>query len=607
MEKNTEVTIPSAFKKCEETGRIDNFRIAGKLEKGAFKSVFPFDDSDVYKIIEGASYSLLLSPDPALEAYLDTLISYIAAAQQSDGYLQTWRIIDPGKPPTEWSGNEERWSDIQSGHELYNMGHFYEAAVAFYHATGKRSMLDLAIRNADLIADTFGPGKIVAVPGHPEIEIGLVKLYRATGNVAYLDLARFFIDHRGVKEGRKALYGNYAQDDTPILSQSEAEGHAVRAAYLYSGMADVSAISGDTAYMNALQRIWNNVVTKKIYITGGIGARRDGERFGDNYELPNFTAYNETCAAIANIIWNYRMFLMSGDGKYMDVLERTLYNGMLAGVSFSGDSYFYPNPLASDGKETFNMGSCTRSAWFDCSCCPSNVSRFIPSIPGYVYASQKDRLFINLFIGNHATIDMQGNTVSVTQETGYPWKNTVRIEISPDRPGQFDLNVRIPGWARGEVIPGDLYRFNDKESGKAVIKINGKETSYGLSLGYAVLSRKWEKGDIVELSLPMEVRRVSASEKVAEDRGRVAVECGPLVYCAEETDNTADVLEATIPGSSVFTREFRDILPGGVMVITTKGVSSGKDGLTMIPYYAWSNRGPGKMAVWFLDKEKGER
>jgi DUF1680 family protein len=397
LDKNIEVSIPSSFTKCKETGRIENFLVAGKLKKGEFRGRFPFDDSDLYKIIEGASYSLAINPDPQLSMYLDTLISYISAAQEPDGYLMTWMTINPNKPPTDWSGTG-RWTNIQSGHELYNMGHFYEAAVAHYTATGKRNMLNLAIKNADLIVNTFGPGKTISVPGHEEIEIGLVKLYRVTGNTKYLDMAKFFIDHRGNPEGRTHLYGEYAQDAVPVIHQTEPVGHAVRAGYLYSAMTDICAITGDTSYMNALVKIWDNIVSKKIYITGGIGSRSSGESFGDNYELPNRTAYNETCAAIASVLWNYRMFLMTGDSKYIDVLERTIYNGMLSGVSLEGDNFFYPNPLEADGTSKFNMGSCTRSPWFDCSCCPSNVTRFMPSLPGYVYAVKDKQLFINLFI-----------------------------------------------------------------------------------------------------------------------------------------------------------------------------------------------------------------
>jgi DUF1680 family protein len=466
-------------------------------------------------------------------------------------------------------------------------------------ATGKRNLLDLALKNADLIINTFNPAGIITVPGHEEIEIGLVKLYRVTGDKKYLNQAKFFIDHRGRIEGRDKLFGEYNQDHMPVTEQAEAVGHAVRAGYLYSGMADVGAMTGDTAYLCALERLWDNVVSKKIYLTGGIGARHEGESFGENYELPNLTAYNETCAAIANVFWNHRMFLMTGDGKYMDVLERTLYNGMLAGVSLEGDHFFYPNPLAADGKYPFNQGSCTRSPWFDCSCCPSNVTRFIPSIPGYIYASRDDQLFVNLYAGNNASVDVSGNLVFLTQTTDYPWDNVVKIEVNPERTARFDLKLRIPGWARNEVMAGDLYSYVNESEGSVTIKVNGTEVPAGTVNGYASISRNWEKGDVVELVLPMEVRLVAANEKVAEDRGKVAVECGPLVYCAEETDNAVDVLSATLPAAAAFTKEFDKDLLGGMTLIKAGLADTEDNQITLIPYYAWSNRGIGKMAVWF--------
>ncbi|MDF1572615.1 MAG: glycoside hydrolase family 127 protein [Bacteroidales bacterium] len=605
-----EVTIPSAFQKCEETGRIDNFKVAGGLQEGVYRGVFPFDDSDVYKIIEGASYLLLIEPDAELEKYIDTIISYIAAAQEPDGYLHTWRTIDPTQPPTTWSGTAQRWSDIGGGHELYNMGHFYEGAVAHYRATGKRTMLDVATKNADLIAETFGPGKIETAPGHQEIEIGLVKLYNVTGEKKYLDLARFFLDMRGQEDIRGSLYGPYSQDHLPVTEQDEAVGHAVRAGYMYTAMADIASLQGDTAYIEALERIWNNVVNKKIYLTGGIGARHAGESFGDNYELPNFTAYNETCAAISNIHWNYRMFLLTGEGKYMDVLERTLYNGMLAGISLTGDHYFYPNPLASDGETPFNMGSCTRSEWFDCSCCPSNNARFLPSVPGYIYAVKDDALFVNLFIGNEADLVIDGKKLTVRQQTEYPWKNIVNITLEPRKSSSFTLLIRIPGWARNEVMPGDLYHYMDQVDGSVMIRVNGEETGYETDQGYAVLEREWKKGDRVEVQFPMEVRRVAAKVKVEADRGKTAIELGPVVYCAEEADQSFDIFKVTgIPEDAAFTRDFNAQLLGGVPVVKTMvplqadpGAAATMVELSLVPYHLWSNRGVGKMSVWFPAK-----
>ena len=393
METNRKVTIPFAFNKCEETGRIENFEKAGGLIQGEFEGI-RYNDSDVYKIMEGAAYSLSLREDLGLEKYMDELITKIAAAQEEDGYLYTARTIDPENPPP--GAGEERWSNLGSSHELYNVGHMYEAAVAHFQATGKRNFLDIALKNADFIAETFGPDKKKGFPGHQEIEIGLVKLYRVTGERKYLELAKFFLDQRGRMEHPKkfsedspfSIYNQdwYLQAHKPVIEQEEAIGHAVRATYMYSGMADVAALTGDEDYISAIDRIWENVVSRKLYITGGIGASRRGEAFGENYVLPNKTAYNETCAAIGNIFWNHRLFLLHGHARYIDVLERTLYNGFLSGISLSGDRFFYPNPLESDGKFRFNQGEATRKAWIDCACCPGNKPRFLPSFPGYVYA-----------------------------------------------------------------------------------------------------------------------------------------------------------------------------------------------------------------------------
>ena len=422
LETNRKVTIPYNFQKCEETGRIRNFAIAGGLEEGEFEGIY-FNDSDVFKVIEGASYSLHVHDDPELKAYLDDLIAKIAAAQEDDGYLYTNRTIDPSKAAD--GGGVERWTSLQVHHELYNVGHMYEAAVAHYQATGERSLLDVAIKNADLIDKVFGPGKNMGVPGHQEIEIGLVKLYRVTGAQKYLDLAKFFVDQRGNTEGydlaggRNA--GRYMQDHKPLAQQEEAVGHSVRAGYFYSGATDVAALTGETAYDQALDKIWKDIVHQKIYLTGGIGAERQHEGFGPDYELPNGTAYTETCAAIALMLWNHRMFLRSGEVKYMDVFERTLYNGFLAGISFEGNTFFYPNPLEVDGVTKFNQGVCGRSPWFDCSCCPVNVVRILPSLPGYIYSTKGQEVFVNLYIGNEAEFAIGEQTLKLSQSTNYPW------------------------------------------------------------------------------------------------------------------------------------------------------------------------------------------
>ncbi|MCG8604744.1 glycoside hydrolase family 127 protein, partial [bacterium] len=388
---NRDVTISYGFKKCEEDGRIRNFEKAGGLITGDYEGDMPFDDSDVYKIIEGASYCLRTHLDKELEDYVDGIIEKIAAAQEEDGYLCTWKTLHPDRSPSYWVEPGPRWHHLSMSHELYNVGHLYEAAFAHFRATGKQSLLNVALKNADLVLRTFGKEKKLDPPGHQIIETGLIKLYQAIGRHDYLDLAKFFLDQRGNAEGHE-LYGTASQDHLPVIEQDEAVGHAVRAAYMYAGMTDVAAITKDPDYLAAVDKLWDNVVEHKLYITGGFGSRHEGEEFGEDYELPNLTSYNETCAAIANIYWNHRMFLLHGDAKYIDVLERTLYNGMLCGVALTGDSFFYPNCLASDGKFKFNHGALTRQRWFDCACCPSNVARFLPSVPSYIYAYRQDTL-----------------------------------------------------------------------------------------------------------------------------------------------------------------------------------------------------------------------
>ncbi|NIO85789.1 MAG: hypothetical protein GTN53_34960 [Candidatus Aminicenantes bacterium] len=587
LEINQNVTIPYAFKKCEETGRIQNFAVAGGLKKGTFEGKYPFNDSDVYKIMEGAAYSLQVRPDPVLARYLDGLIKKITAAQEADGYLYTARTINPD-PPVIWCEGP-RWSNLYMGHELYNMGHFYEAAAAHYLATGKRSMLDLAVKNADLLVSVFGPGpgKKRGVPGHQVIEIGLAKLYRITGNKKYLELAKFFLDKRGHARDWK-LYGEYSQDHKPVLEQEEAVGHAVRALYMYAGMADIAALSGDPSYVTAIDRLWENVVSKKLYLTGGIGSTGAHEGFGPNYDLPNASAYAETCAAIANVYWNHRMFLLHGDGKYIDVLERVLYNGLLSGISFSGDRFFYPNPLESAGQHE-------RSPWFGCACCPSNIARFIPSIPGYIYAIKGNSLYVNLFVQGEAGIKLGNRELTIKQQTLYPWEGHIEITVNTAIPGRFDILVRIPGWARNQPVPGDLYRYLNQMGDRPLIKINGQLHPYTLEKGFARLSRKWSPGDKIELILPMEVKRVAAHSRVTADRGRVAVERGPIVYCAEGVDNGGKVSNLFILDGAVF-----KVTEGAGVLKNLRYLQcgTGQHVLVMIPYYAWAHRGKGEMAVW---------
>jgi DUF1680 family protein len=615
IETNRTVTIPFAFQKCEETGRLDNFLRAGAALRGeALQNTkppgYPFDDTDLYKVIEGASYTLSVHPDPKLEAYIDSLIEKIGAAQEKDGYLYTTRTINPEKPHP-WAGTR-RWElEGVDSHELYDLGHLYEAAVAHYQATGKRTLLDIALRTADLLDKTFGPGKQSIWPGHQITEMGLAKLYRVTGDERYLNLARFMLDERGANN-EKGGGRTYNQSHMKVVDQTEAVGHAVRATYMYSGIADVAALTGEAAYVNAIDRIWENVAGKRIYITGGIGASGSGEAFGRNYELPNMSAYCETCAAIGNDYWNQRLFLLHADARYVDVMERTLYNGLLSGVSLDGKAFFYPNPLESNGQHQ-------RSPWFGVACCPGNMTRFLASVPGYVYAQKGDALYINLFVGSTAEIKMDdGHTVRLIQETRYPWDGAIKMTVVPDTSGSFTINVRIPGWARNEAMPSDLYRFLDKSDEPAVLKVNGKPAPIKLERGYAALNRKWVKGDVIELNLPMPVRRVVASEQVAADRGRVALQRGPVVYCAEWPDNpNGRVRNLVLPDSRRLTAEFKPGLLNGVEIIKSEAIGLAYDengkltrseqDFTAIPYYAWANRGRGQMIVWITNKESEAR
>lgn len=591
LETNREVTIPYDFQRCEETGRIANFARAGGLEEGDFEGIY-YNDSDVYKVIEGAAYALALEPDAELEAYVDGVIAKIAAAQQEDGYLLTYYILE---------GLEERWTNLKDMHELYCAGHLFEAAAAHYQATGKRTLLDVAIRLADHIDSIFGPQGRHGVPGHEEIEIGLSRLYRVTGEERYLDLAEFFLDNRGRPTGRE-LYGTYAQDHKPVTEQTEPVGHAVRAGYLYSGMADVAALKGREDYIRALDAVWESTVHRKMYLTGGIGSRRSGEAFGEDYELPNESAYNETCAAVANAMWNHRMFLVHGEGKYIDVLERVIYNGFLSGVSLSGDRFFYPNPLLSTGKDPFRPEQdLERQPWFRTSCCPVNVARFVPSIAGYIYARRDQTLYVNLFVGGEAEIGLEGLPVTVRQTTRYPWQGEVRITVDPERAADFEVAVRIPGWARGEPVPGELYRYAGEEAGTVRLTVAGEPVEFEVEQGYARIRRRWEPGDEIRLELPMPVRRVLAHPEVAADRDRVALERGPVVYCVEGADHGGRALDLAVEARSRLEPEWRGELLGGVTVLVGEGRrvdGGGPVRLTAVPYHVWNHRGPGEMTVW---------
>lgn len=617
IEINRTVTIPFAFEQEEKTGRIDNFvRAAEALRNEPFANHrppgYPFDDSDVYKVIEGASYTLSVHPDPKLDAYLDSLIAKIAAAQENDGYLYTARTIDPLHPHP-WSGNQRWILEGINSHELYDLGHLYEAAAAHYAATGKRTLLDVALRSANLLTVTFGPGKREIWPGHQIVEMGLVKLYRVTGDTQYLTLAKFMLDVRGPESSERGAGAAYTEANKRPVDQTDAPagGHAVRAMYMYSGMADVAALTGDTTYLTALDRIWDDVTAKKLHITGGVGARAAGESFGADYELPNMSAYNETCAAVGNDFWNHRLFLLHADAKYIDVMERTLYNGLISGVALDGKTFFYQNPLEATGF----AGKDQRSPWFGVACCPGNITRFMASVPGYVYAERGDAIWVNLYVASSADVKLDnGRAVHIVQETRYPWDGAVKMTVDPDRPGPLTIRVRIPGWARNQPIPSDLYRFADTNTGQAALKVNGKRVPVTLDKGYAALTRSWKKGDTIELSLPMPVRRIVANDQVAADRGRVAIQRGPIVYTAEFADNPdGKVRNLMLPDRATLTAEYRPALLNGVEVVTGKAVALAYDAqgsvtakeesFTAIPYYAWANRGRGQMMVWLPDTE----
>lgn len=601
IKKNAQVTIPIAFGYCESTGRIKNFEVAAGTDTGSFRTISPFDDSDVFKIIEGASYSLQTYPDPKLESYLDTLIMKIGLAQEDDGYLYTNRTIAEkhgGKGLHEWA-NKNRWAnDSILSHELYNIGHLYEAAVAHYQATGKRTLLDIALKSADLVNKDFGPGRLKVYPGHQVIEMGLVKLYRVTGEKKYLDLARYFLDIRGPKGEQ------YNQAHLKPVDQTQAVGHSVRATYMYSGMADIAAIEKDEAYLNAITKIWEDIVYGKMYLTGGIGATGGNEGFADPFVLPNMSAYCETCASIGDVFFNQRLFLLHGQAKYIDILEKTLYNSMLSGVSLSADRFFYPNPLESSGQHE-------RSAWFGCACCPSNIARFLPAIPGYVYAVSKNALYVNLFVSNDAEIALGKDTVRISQNANFPWDGKVKIAVNPESGLKFDLHIRIPGWARNEALPGGLYKFADQNNDPVIIMVNGvTPEKLVMSEGYAVISRKWKSGDKVEIEFPMPVRKVIADDRVREDVDKTAFQRGPLIYCAEWPDNnTGNILDLLIKEDAAFTTEYIPSLLEGTEVIKTTGFQTkrtldgkvemlNEESVTLIPYALWNNRGRGQMRVW---------
>lgn len=598
LKASREVTIPLAFKKCEETGRYENFVKAAHPSESYKVEGFSFDDTDVYKTIEGASYSMQTFPNKKLAKYIDSVLVIVAAAQEPDGYLYTSRTMNP-KHPHEWAGSKRWEKEEVLSHELYNLGHMIEGAIAHYQATGKRNFLDIAIKYADCAERSIGdkPGQVTVVPGHQIAEMALAKLYVVTGQKKYINLAKFLLDKRGYTENKE----EYNQAYKPVLQQDEAVGHAVRAAYMYSGMADVAALTGDKGYIDAIDKIWDNIVNKKLYITGGIGATSNGEAFGENYELPNMSAYCETCAAIGNVYLNYRLFLLHGEAKYYDVLERTLYNGLISGVSLDGGGFFYPNPLESIGQHQ-------RQPWFGCACCPSNICRFIPSIPGYIYAVHNNDVYVNLFMANSSDLKVNGKNVTLKQSTSYPWNGDIKLEVSPKGKQNFAMKIRVPGWVQGSVVPGNLYSYTDKKTLGYTVKVNDKVVESNIEKGYFTIPRAWKKGDVVEIHFDMEVRTVKANQQVEADRGKISVERGPLVYCAEWPDNDFSIQSVIMNKKPVFTVEKKSDMLYGIDMIQTdaqtlnyddKGKLIAKDvKLNLIPYYAWAHRGSGDMAVW---------
>lgn len=601
MEINRTVSIPSAFHQCEINGRFDNFALAGGLIKGEHKGDFSFDDTDPYKIIEGASYSLAVKYDPKLDAYLDSVITLISAAQEPDGYLTTC-VTNKCTRLSGWWGSS-RWEKINS-HELYNSGHLYEAAVAHYKATGKKTLLNVAIKNADLVCQVFGPneGQKHVPSGHPIIEMALAKLYNVTDDEKYLKMARYFVDETGRgTDGHKL--SPYSQDHKPIIDQDEIVGHAVRAGYLFSGVTDVASLQHDKKLFDAVNRVWENMASKKLYLNGGIGSRPQGEGFGPNYELNNFNNYCETCASIANVYWNQRMFLATGDSKYIDVLERTLYNGLIAGVSLSGDKFFYDNPMGTSGGHA-------RQQWFGCACCPGNVTRFMASVPGYVYAIDKKDVYVNLFVGGNSKLKVGDTEVELVQKTQYPWNGDVEIDVTPNKNDKFTLLVRIPGWAKNKPVPSDLYAYVDGSNPQVKVLVNGSETKKHTRAGYWVIEREWKKGDKVTLTMDMPVRRVEANPQVRYDKGLLAMERGPILYALESIDQKRDyIFDIVIPRDSKIESHFEKNLLNGVVVLEGNAFAVEKDSASgkviekpltfkAIPYSTWNNRGIGQMVVW---------
>ena len=593
-EINRTVTIPHIMQQNELTGRIDNFLKAAKKKSGPYQGQ-RYNDTDVYKIIEAASWSLATHPDPQLDKRVDELIAIVAAAQEPDGYLYTPRSVDPANPAP--GAGPERWSWLHTSHELYDQGHMIEAAVAHYSATGKRNFLDVAIKSADLMAGVFGPDKRRDVPGHEEVELALVKLYRVTGQQKYLDLAKFFLDERGQKHSvehpqfeqgnRFFMYNDlaYRQDQAPVRQQTSAVGHAVRATYLYAAMTDIATLIGD-GLDKVVDALFDDVTQKKMYVTGGLGADGRTEAFGAEYALPN-RAYAETCASIGGMLWYHRLFLREEKTEAYDALERTLYNGYLSGVSLAGNRFFYQNPLVSDGRQE-------RSAYFDVACCPANLARLMEELPGLIYAQDDKQVYVNLFIGSEANIVVNGVKVKLTQTTDYPWSGDVTLRVDPERPVETSFVIRVPEWTRNPTQSA-LYRFAQAAPDAPALTVGGKSVPLQPDAVTAIVDGKWRKGDVIALKFPMPVRRVLANDKVTENTGKAAIQRGPILYAVEAIDNGGSVKDLKIPLETNLSAAFKADMLNGVDVITGK---VGDRTVTAIPYYAWNNRGKGEMAVW---------
>jgi len=593
-EINRNVTIPHIMQQNELTGRIDNFLKAAKKKSGPYQGQ-RYNDTDVYKIIEAASWSLATHPDPQLDKKVDDLIAIVAAAQEPDGYLYTPRSVDPANPAP--GAGPERWSWLHTSHELYDQGHMIEAAVAHYSATGKRNFLDVAIKSADLMAGVFGPDKRRDVPGHEEVELALVKLYRVTGQQKYLDLAKFFLDERGQKHSvehpqfeqgnRFFMYNDlgYRQDQAPVRQQTSAVGHAVRATYLYAAMTDIATMIGD-GLDKVVDALFDDVTQRKMYVTGGLGADGRTEAFGAEYALPN-RAYAETCASIGGMLWYHRLFLREEKTEAYDALERTLYNGYLSGVSLAGNRFFYQNPLVSDGRQE-------RSAYFDVACCPANLARLMEELPGLIYAQDDKQVYVNLFIGSEANIVVNGVKVKLTQTTDYPWSGDVTLRVDPERPVETSFVIRVPEWTRNPTQSA-LYRFAQAAPDAPALTVGGKSVPLQPDAVTAIVDGKWRKGDVIALKFPMPVRRVLANDKVTENTGKAAIQRGPILYALEAIDNGGSVNDLKIPLETSLSAAFKADMLNGVDVITGK---VGDRTVTAIPYYAWNNRGKGEMAVW---------